>query len=318
MARGSHTKVTCFKRCKRKFYYMYILDLQRKIQSIAPSRGKYLHECLEYHYAKKDYTEVIRNVVIEKDKLFEEERAEWEDLPDELLRIMRSYTLAYKDIDRNIKTIALEKEFTLNIGGHEYEVRIDWIFEDDKGVWVADHKTVKTIPEDEIAFTDIQTTLYFEAAKQMGIEPTGVVFNYIRTKAPRQPKILKKGGISRAACDTDVATYMATVRAAGYDPKDYEDMIEKLSKNVFFKRSRIPRPEKLVKTLITDVVVTLDEINRYEKMYETTKEKEYFPRTLSKTCSWDCEYPSLCFAELTGHDVKYIIENDFEERRKKK
>ena len=113
---------------------------------------------------------------------------------------MRGYLLAYKTADSKLKTIATEVEFTIPIGAHEYTGFIDWIYEDDRGVWVADHKTVKNLPSEQELYMDMQTLMYYEACRTDenliklldGRKLAGVVFNHIRTKAPKEPQILKK------------------------------------------------------------------------------------------------------------------------------
>jgi hypothetical protein len=192
---------------------------------------------------------------------------------------------------------------------HELEGIIDWVFEDEQGLWVADHKTVGQIPDAEVNFTDAQTTMYFKAAQLLGLDPLGTVFNYIKTKTPEKPALLKNGSMSRANIDSDVLTYMTAVKNAGLDPKDYEDMVEKLRGKTFYKRQRIPRPDKLVEGLTADCITTMDIMDALDKHKQDT---HY--RCISKNCSWDCEYAPICFAELAGRDTTAMIDLNYEER----
>ncbi|NCB03616.1 MAG: hypothetical protein EOM67_15910, partial [Spirochaetia bacterium] len=185
----------------------------------------------------------------------------------------------------------------------------------DRGVWVCDHKTVKTLPSEQELYMDMQTLMYYEACRLdeklvkllKGKKLAGVVFNHIRTKAPKEPQVLKSGGISKAACDTDVATYFETVKKNGLDINDYKDMLDKLKGNIFFRRTKIPVSETTIGILKKEIIATLDEI---DVLLENT---EVYPRTLLKgRCAWDCEFAPVCFGELAGMNVKGLIEEQYE------
>lgn len=328
MARGSASKVSRIRRCKHALYYSDMLDLERVAQSIAPAKGSLIHACLQNHYSGKDWTKPIETLKIEFDKLFDEEREEWGDLPKELYRIVRGYLLSYKDADSRIKTLATEVHFEIPLNDHIYEGYIDWIYEDDRGVWVVDHKCVKTLPSEQDLYMDLQTLMYYEACRTdpnlvkllKGKKLAGVVFNHIRTKSPREPQLLKSGGLSKAAIDTDVATYFETVKKNGLNPKDYEDMLEKLRNNVFFRRTKIPVSEATISILKNEIIASLDEYDRYKKLFNNRGEscKWMFPRTLLKQrCSWDCEFSQLCFSELAGMNIQGIIDEKFQKRSKR-
>jgi DNA-binding ferritin-like protein (Dps family) len=326
MARGSASKIGRVRRCRHAFYYSDILELQRVAKSIAPARGNLIHDCLQAHYNGGDWTKPIVNLQLDLDKVFDEERAEWAEMPKELYRIVRGYLLAYKSIDVNIKTLATEVPFEIQLpNGHTYTGYIDWIYEDDRGVWVADHKTVKTLPKETELYMDLQTFMYFEACRTdpnlikllQGKKLMGVVFNHIRTKAPREPQVLKNGGISKAACDTDIATYFETVRRNGLNVEDYAEMVDKLKGNVFFRRTKIPVNEKTLYTIKDEIVETLDEIDRLKDKHDRLGDciKPMFYRTpLKQRCDWDCEYRDLCYAELAGMNTENIIAEHYEKR----
>ena len=328
MAQGSASKVARIRRCKHAFYYSDILELQRKYQSIAPTRGKLLHDCLQQHYSGKDWTLPIKELKLEWDKMFDEEKEEWGNLPQELYRIMRGYLLAYKNVDAKYKTLATEVYFEMPIGSHTYIGYIDWIYEDEQGVWIVDHKTVKSIPSELELYMDMQTLLYYDACRNDpnlvklldGKKLAGVVFNHLRTKAPREPSVLKSGSISKAACDTDVATYFETVRKNGLNIDDYKDMVDKLKGNVFFKRTRIPVSDITLSILKGEISASLDDVDRYKTLYEKYGEKckMYFPRTTMKQrCSWDCEFFQLCTSELAGMNIDGLLEERYEKREKR-
>lgn len=307
--RGSLTKLNTVSRCLRKAYFAYERNLTRAVKPIAPTRGILGHDCLSNLYSGKDWQAPIQQVSIDLSKVFEEEREDYANLPGDMFRIMRGYLLTYKG-DKNWKIHAVEQDFCVPTpGGNELEGRIDLIFEDDIGLWVMDHKFVSQIPDDSVRFMDAQTALYDYAARQLGYKPVGVVFNYIRTKAPTVPKLLKNGTMSRAKIDTDAATYMQALRENGLDPGDYAEFLGTLSSRSFYSRFMLPQPGNLVDS-------TLEDFDNWMAVYESARKSCRFPRAVSKNCSWDCEFYRICQAELTGADPSYLIETYYTERRK--
>lgn len=302
--RGSMTKLNTISRCIRKGYYSYVRKLKRAVPSIAPARGILGHECLAALYSGKDWREPIQKVSIDLSKVFEEERKDYASLPGDMFRLIRGYILRYQG-DKHWKIHAVELPFVVKTpGGHELEGRMDLVIEDDVGVYVLDHKFVSTIPQDSVRFMDAQTALYQYAGEQLGLNPVGVIFNYIRTKAPTVPKLLKNGTMSRAKIDTDKVTYIKSLRDHGLDPADYADFIATLDDNAFYRRFKLPKPQHLVDC-------TLDDFDKWMDIFEECIEKEYFPRSTSRNCSWDCEFYRICQCELAGADPTYIIESYF-------
>ena len=328
MATGSFSKLVRWRRCRQQAWWKDVKKLQRKAKSIAPSRGTLLHKSLEYLYTGKDWTVPINEFEPDLENVFDEEREDWVELKQECYRIMRGYIAAFKDSDAKHKTIATEVEFEIPLGTskHRYAGTIDRIYVDENDVaWVEDHKTVGKVPSEKELYIDMQTIMYVDACKYdeniqkllKGRKIGGVVFNHVRTKAPREPKVLIKGGISKAACDTDVATYFTTVKKHGLNVDDYKDMIPKLQGNVFFKRTKVPVRDATVNILRDEAEVTLAEVDMYLGKVEKYGDdaKKFFTRTMLKNrCSWDCEFYALCFGELAGMKINNILTEDYEVR----
>lgn len=328
MARGSASKVARWRRCKHACWYSDVLNLKPIVTSIAPQKGTILHECLRNHYTNKDWTDPIKNLKIDLDKVFDEEREEWANLPSDLYRIMKGYINAYRTIDTGSVVLATEYkvEYKLN-ERHTYLGYIDMIIMgSDKRVWIVDHKTVKVLPEERDLYMDLQLLMYYDAVmndkemmkkiKSLGGTLAGVMFNHIKTKAPREPAVLKSGGLSKAAIDTDVATYFETVRKYGLDPQDYEDMIEKLQKNTYYKRMKLPVNMKTLEIIKSEVIATLNDYEDSLKAVEDGKmnKLDFVRNTLKQRCSWDCSYQKLCYGELAGMNIQNILESEYEER----
>jgi hypothetical protein len=299
------------------YYYKYELNLQRKLKSIPASMGSLIHKCLEIYYREgykhipKAFDEFNKSL----SKLFDEERALYKDLPQEVARIMRGYHLYWQDY-KNLRVVRdeqgplVEREIVVPITQDiSVKVVIDLMAEDPLGLWIVDHKSCKDLPQDDFRTTDVQSTLYYWVARQLGYRPNGIMWNYIRTKAPTEPKVLKSGGLSRAKIDTDKATYLEAIKKYGLDPADYQDILSSLSYKSFFTRIKLPKPAPVVKSVLRDLVTVGKRMMRLQG-----KPEAYFVRSLQRSCDWDCEFRPLCIADLLGHDTQFMIATHYERR----
>lgn len=306
---ASISKANTANRCLRKYAYRYIQKIQNNAPNARPQLGVIGHQALEFHFSDRDWTYPITKYESDLRELLDEERAVYAHIPGDLYRMVRGYLNHWKKIDEDVKTLATELTFVVRTPeGNDYEGIIDRIYEDSSGVWIEDHKFVKAVPEEAVRYLDAQTNMYFYAATKLGYNPVGVVFDYVRTKPPTQPKILKNGTVSRAACDTDLETYISVLKSAGQNPSDYMDIIAGLSKNAYYKRFKVPRPMTLADNVMKDFddtckVLTLlaDSIDGFAP----------YPRCVTRDCTWDCEFCNLCFAELTGSNVEAIRQYEY-------
>lgn len=313
--KASISKINCANDCLRKYKYKYVDELEKILKSSKPQLGVIGHQSLEHYFKGGDWTAPIAKYEGELRLLMEEEQALYAHIPSELYRMVRGYLQHWRKHDTGVEVLAVEKSFSMKTpGGNTYEGIIDLIYKDSEGTWVEDHKFVKAIPNEAVRYLDAQTNLYFTAAQDMGYDPTGVVFDYVRTKPPSVPKVLKSGLVSTAACDTDVATYLGVVKSAGLDPKDYMAKLEELQLNVFYKRSRVPRPGKLAQNIMEDFDSTCSLLEGVEVR---VREGGNVPRSMGMDCSWKCEFKDLCFAELAGQDTSYMLSADFQPKTKR-
>lgn len=281
-------------------------------------RGKILHSLIEARIEGQPWEPVMKQFQKDFDKLFKEEKDEIGDLPDEVRRMFQGYIKRYEGED--LKYLKLKKkraEFEFEVplvkGVHMHGL-IDTVPEDSRGrVWVMEHKTHKIFPSESARFTDIQTVMYTWVAPQMGFpKPNGVLWDYIRTKAPTIPKLLANGkGLSVAqGIDTDYDTYFAEITKHGFDPKDYKEILDKLKgrDEAFYKRIYMPAPGRIVDPIMNDVRETAMEIKILGEYSKT--------RNITKDCSW-CSYFSICQAELRGLDSDFIRKAEYKLKDKR-
>lgn len=292
----SQSKIKCWRRCHKQYRYKYDQGLIRRQSPVALARGITLHEMLDAHVLGKDWRTPLETYRQNYHRMFSEERESF-STPEELESIFLRYQAFYKDDGLNYEG-RTEIEVQVEYQGLVFKGIIDKLPRDNQGrVFVCDHKTHRIIPDEDARFSDIQTILYYWALRQNGEQVDGVLWDYIRTKTPTVPEKLKSGGISkRANIDTDVETYLKAIHDNGLDPADYQDMLEKVKRNVFFKRIYLPKPnEMLVQSVVNDFFSTANEIIHSKSEV----------RNLTKDCK-RCSYYQLCTAEVRGLDTKFI------------
>lgn len=312
----SNSQAKTWRRCPNQWRYKYGMKLIPKAKKVQLERGGWIHDCLMHHYDGEDWRIPHQEYVDEYNKQFEETREEWGPLPEEVERIMKSYLRHYRDEDANHHTIDSEMDEIITLpNGLKFRFIIDRIYEDQQGgLWLQDHKTLKNFYGDDFMVLDAQLTRYFWCAIKMGYTPLrGIEFNMIRTKPPTLPKLTTKTGMleRRMNIDCDYWNYLAEIKKHGFDIKPYMKVLRHLrvQEDKFFKRTQLPQDPHMMKTMMKELVETAQDI-------ESGKRRKAFPRTPLKSCQWDCDYKSICVGELQGADIKSIIKHGYVKKPK--
>ena len=293
------------------------MNLRPRKKSVQLERGSWIHELLMVHYDGEDWQERHRVLTRRFNNLFEEQREMLGDLPRECSRIMKSYLRYYDLEDKRYVTVDSEMDEVVTLpNGLEVNVILDRVVWDKKleGLWVWDYKTRKSFEDADNIILDPQLTRYFDALEIMGYTGLlGAVTDEIRTKPPAIPALLQGGGLSkRKNIDTDVWTYMATIRRKGLNPGDYRDILAHIAarqKGRFFRRTATPKDPPVVKTMRRETIQSANEI-------QAALRKDAFPRTFDKSCAWMCDYRDLCLAELHGGDISQMVKWNFTDKRR--
>lgn len=312
----SNSRAKTWRRCPNQYRYKYIMELQPRTKKVQLERGSWIHDCLMYHYDGEDWREIHEKYVEKFNGQFEETREEWGDLPAEVERILRGYFKHYEAEDGSHHTIDSEMDEIIELpNGLKFRFIVDRIYEDAQGgLWLQDHKTMKKdFYDPEFMVLDAQLSRYFWCAEKLGYTPLrGIEYNQIKTKAPTIPQTLKNGQLSqRMNIDCDYWTYLATIKKHGLNPKKYMKILRHLRsrEDRFFRRTQLPQDPVMTRTMMKELVETVQEIQAGVK-------RDRFPRTAGKNCKWDCDFMSLCTAELQGADTKSVIRHGYMPRNK--
>ena len=315
----SQSRIKLWRRCQQAYYYREVEELERKHKPLALEKGSLMHLLAETFFSKKGNWQTVLDEYRKKfEKLMEEEKDLYGDLPAEAERLFKGYLKKwYPNNAIKEKILAVELNFAETpveiVPGVFLRGIIDRILKITEGalkgkIVLCEMKNVTKIPSEEERFYDVQTCLYVFAAIKLGFKVDLIMWDYVRTKPPTIPKALKKGGITRRQnLDTDYETYHQVIVENGFDPKDYPVELERAKLNVYYDRRFMPISDKLIKMIFRDFIRTAKEIDAL-KMYPT--------RNLGFNCR-GCEYVSLCRAELMGLDADFIRRTEYQPGVKK-
>lgn len=316
--RVSQSSINTWRTCRKQYYYKFIEKIERKTAPAPLYKGKIIHEVLEARINGQDWRSVMEEHLLEFDKLFKEEQLEYGDLRNDLPVIMEGYEKLYQDEQLeylNLQGRRAEFDFAIPLDDLPveesqlvYKGKIDSVAKDHLGrTWLVEHKSFKkSIPNEDFRFANQQALLYTWAMTQIGFpKADGVLWDYIRTKVPTVPELLKSGGLSKAQkIDTTYEVYLQAILDNKLDPADYEDFLESLKGREinFYRRIFLPVKESMINPIIKDLKDTAKEIKILSDISHT--------RNLGRHCSY-CSFKSLCQAELMGADTEFIRKAEY-------
>lgn len=304
------SKVQAWRKCNKLYEFSVIRNLQAKRKPAQLLRGTILHEMLEARDQGKKAGEVFLKYDTQYGRLFEEEREFYgENFMDDIWRIYKGYGRTYKDDDW--KVLATEglvrTQLTPKI---EFEGHYDLRVSSSHRRWLVDRKSHKVLPTAEERFNNFQLLLYAEAWNREHPKERveGVIWDYLRTKAPTIPEVLKSGQLTRRKdLDTDVYTYRRAIRDRELDEDGYDYYLKELQKrsvDKFYQRVPLPIPSReMIDTVVQEFTQTAE-------MIRTAK---HFPRNATYACN-RCQFFKLCNAELAGINAKFVEKNNYEQR----
>jgi len=206
----SHSRLSSFERCPRKFQYRYLWKIPAESESIEGFVGKRVHEVLErlHRVAESTGVPTLPRVLWRFQQMFAEAydaqrvRIAREGTPLDFYRAFGEQCLAnyYHDhypFDRD-ETLALEEHVAFELGDANYAVQgfVDRIARTrDGAIEIQDYKTSKRMPSQAEVDVDRQLALY-----QIGLrerfgaqQPVRLVWRYLRqrrtlvsTRSPEQ------------------------------------------------------------------------------------------------------------------------------------
>lgn len=321
------SKVKSWRQCRRAYHLKHVEELQRKRIKRPFMFGKIVHRMLEAHGQREDPMAVLKTISFEDEKLFTSEKEMYGEIIHDIGVIMREYfkywdptELRYIPVidPETDKRYYTEHEFAIPMneltgdsgdGDMVMKGQVDEMVKTPNGLrWVGENKTFDKLPGDDERWRNLQSIVYRRAILHLGwmSKVDGVFWDYIMSKPPTQPTVLKNGKEFSAA---DIVTLPSVVRRAvkdaGFEWTDKNKALLALAEACrprYFQRFFTP-----VSTTVAD--------NIFDGFVETAREMRdnhgrKKDQNIGRHCSW-CDYEPICRAELTGGDVDFVKEREY-------
>lgn len=308
----SHSKAKLWRKCRRAYWYRYVEKLRRKIPARPLQFGRIVHRMIEAYANADDPWSVWEEIRKSQGKMFRSQREEYGEILDDSRVIMKDYFDYWEskgDVLRytRMKGKASEHRFEVEIApGIVAEGKLDNLAKYKGNRALVEHKSGRSFPNEDHRWRDIQSALYVRVVELLKLPPVdGVLWDFIRSKPPALPKVLKNGSLTRRPLDTLPARVADFIKQRNEDPKRFKTLIDAATKNrsSYFKRTFLPIKDKVVQVLFNDFVETAQEMKELHGKRRAM--------SIDRHCDW-CEYEPLCRAELQGLDVKFTRSKDYE------
>lgn len=312
---STHSMLKTMRRCPKQADYKYNQRLKPRVLGKPLKRGTWMHLLLEEHHAGRDWRAMHAELSAKFAQLFDEEKDYYGDLPNECRLLMESYIWHYRDDPWTV----LETEFTVETefpDGTMYRGKVDALVENQLGLWLVDHKSHGNLPNSTFRLLDAQSALYLWACRRNRIPVQGFIWNYLKTKAPSKPKLIKSGArLSKTLGDTDYLTYSRELRRLR-DEEGYRITRADVELGNRLKGQRYVAGEPQTSPFFRRVVLEKDNdmLRRVAaENYHTSKRMHEYPfgndaveRNSSRNCDFDCSYTELCTVELMGGNPNHL------------
>ena len=336
----SYSAVLDWRTCEQKYWYRYVDKILPRVTAAPLELGTFIHDYLETFYnaaqrqppklpdTRRRYHKRALHKMARKSEDIASLAKTASDLgadveahsllaiPDTARNIMRAYYRVWGELDlKTHRVVMVEKWFQLKVKkGIVLPGKIDLVTEDKEGYWLWEHKSTGSIPRVDSRFRDLQTLIYTTALDELyGIKVAGVIWNYIRTKPPGSPKILKNGKLSTAQGQTTTRELVRKAYKDNNEPlnKVYLRQVEAKERADMFQRYVLPISAS-ERILLRDYVFSVGAIE------DARAEEGFIPvRNISLNCNW-CPYVKLCQAVILGGDTDVLVRKYFTHKSNKK
>ncbi len=319
----SQSRVKLARRCWYAHWLRYVEKLKRRGVKRPLDFGSLVHKMKEYEAEGKNPNQALDEAEEELKSSFSGERVIYAEIIDDVDVIMSEYFEYWEDNEPEIEYVEIDGKFA----EHWIEIEIadntimtgkidSLVTTVNNKRWLVDIKTHgKALPSHEDRWMNLQTSVYFKAIELMGWGPVeGIMWDYIYSKKPTVPKILKSGKLSKQKIVTLPSVVESFAEEEDIALEDYEEMLDIAldSRNDYFERIFTSLNETIINSVFDDFLETAKQI---KEMGETCKVK-----TIDLHCSW-CDYKQICHAEMSGGDTDKIKERMYtnaSQREKKK
>lgn len=310
----SQSKVNTFLRCREAYHLKYMEKLRRIKVKRPLMFGRIVHQMIEEDAAGGDPFKLLDKISLEDEGLWSSEKEMYGEIIQDIRAIMTEYFDYWHP--RDLKLVSVdgsyaEHEFEIEVSGMLMTGFIDSLAKTpNKLKWLVEHKTFDKKPNDDHRWRNIQSSLYIRVLEMLGwMNPDGVAWNYIHSKAPSIPPVLKNGKLSQAQRIVTLPSVVrATLKQHNLKEADHQDLLKHAEgcRERYFQREFTPVSRRIVDKIFLSVIDTAREMSEY-----TPKQRV---RNIGRHCEW-CDYEPICRADLTGGDVDFVKEREYEKKQ---
>lgn len=319
------SKVKTWRGCQQAYHFKYVEELQRKRTKRPFAFGTIIHRMIEANAQGDDPFGVLDEINLENLQIFASEREMYGDIIEDIRIIMEDYFIFHRDGLRFIPVRDENKE--MRFAEHEFAIPLEELTREPKakGIvfkgqvdglgktpndlrWLIEHKSRDKLPNHDERWRNLQSTVYARAVKRLGWlkKVDGVCWNYIYSKAPTIPKPIKDGSrLSRQAIVTLPSVLRRALEQHNLKAEDHPELVSsaEASRKEYFQRFYVPVNQTVQDIIFNGFVETAIE------MREGSGTKKC--KNIGRHCSW-CDYEPLCRTELTGGDVDFVRQGEFQ------
>jgi len=325
------SKVKTWRSCRRQYHYKYEEGLQRKRTKRPFVFGRIVHRMIEAGAQEEDPMKILKDIEIDNLPIFTAEKEMYGEIITDIAVIMTDYF----DYWRNVRPDGLryvpvrDETGEYRFAEHEFDVPLDALVrkKDRKAVqgivfkgqvdglgktpnklrWLIEHKSFDKMPGDDERWRNLQSVVYIRAVLYLGWmkQIDGVAWNYIMSKAPTIPQLLKSGErLSIREITTLPSVVRSVLKIHGLKEKDHAKLLERAeqSRREYFQRIYSPVNQTTADNIFDGFVETAIE------MRDNAGRKK--DMNIGRHCGW-CDYEPLCRAHITGGDVEFVREGEF-------
>ena len=303
--------------CPYAHYLSYVQQLEPKMPARPLFFGSDFHKLLELRNSKKQLKQAYKGI---KETFYDlpakSQAILGENYLDDLKTIFKDYQTIYKDC---VLPDLTEEKFEIPIGKINGEpvnfvgVIDELYFRDKKTIIIGEHKTFSTKPDLSMLMMNTQKCLYAKATQKIyGILPQEVMWDYIKSTPSQEPIWLEKSKRFSEAKNNNVTpmSYKRACKKLNITDQEILAKADNYEGNIpnFFFRLNVEYIPDMVERIWDSFKYTAKEICKNAENNKTMN--------VTRNCSW-CKFQPICYAELTGGNVNYTIEKDYQQKSKK-
>lgn len=308
----SQSKVTLWRKCQKAYQYQHEEQIERRAKPRPLKFGTIVHKILDADARGEDPFSELDKIAKDNKQMFREHREIYGDMITDIRYIMTAYyeywnkTPIHLLPHKNGKIITYaEHPYEIEFKGFLLKGKIDGVAKSKKMNWLLERKTHKTFPNTDHRWRNLQSAVYIRIIEMLGWWPNieGTMWDYIRSKPPTRPMILKNGSVSTRELDSLPQVVIDTLEDEGVKVPHELIAQQQTKLNTWFSRVYTPIKKPVVDKLFRDYIET----GKQMRDLQGVKDR---PRTIGRHCEW-CQFEQLCRAAMQGSDEEFIKQHEY-------